>query len=158
MENPELKKVFGQFSSSLSQRPTALGPVPIILDSQEETYGKEHQMDFNELGEVTLTASGTYLIIAGLQISKLAGDKPRWIDCWMRVNNVDLRNSNIRAVIQDHTQKDVIITQTISRLNKKDKLNIMMSVEVADEGMGIESIQPVGEPLIPSIILTVLQL
>jgi hypothetical protein len=158
MEDAELKKVFGQFSSSLSQRPTAIGATPIILDSQEETYGKEHQMDFNEVGEVTITVSGTYLIIAGLQISKLVGDKPRWIDFWVRVNNVDLRNSNVRAVLQDHTSKDVVITQTISRLKKKDKLNIMMSVEVADEGMGIESIQPVDEPLIPSIIFTVLQL
>ena len=158
MGKEERLSVFGQFSSSLSQRPTALGPIAIILDSQEETYGKEHQMDFNESGEVTITSTGTYLIIAGLQISKLVGDKPRWLDFWMRVNNVDLRNSNIRAVLQDHAEKDVIITQTISRLNKKDKLNIMMSVEVADEGLGIESIQPVGEPLIPSIILTILQL
>ena len=158
MGNEEGHNVFGQFSSSLSQRPTALGPIAIILDSQEETYGKEHQMDFNESGEVTITSTGTYLIIAGLQISKLVGDKPRWLDFWMRVNNVDLRNSNIRAVLHDHAEKDVIITQTISRLNKKDKLNIMMSVEVADEGLGIESIQPVGEPLIPSIILTILQL
>jgi len=150
--------VFGQFSSSLSQRHTALGPVKIILDSQEETYGKEHQMDFNETGEVTIVSSGTYLIIAGLQISKMVGDKPRWIDFWVRVNDVDLRNSNIRAVLHDHTSKDVIVTQTISRFNKNDKLNIMMSVEVADEGLGIESIQPVDEPLIPSIILTVLQL
>jgi len=158
MENTQMKKVFGQFSSSITQRPTALGPVNIILDSQEETYGKEHQMDFNESGDVSITSSGTYFIIAGLQISKLVGDKPRWIDFWLRVNNVDLRNSNIRAVLRDHTSKDVIITQTISRLNKNDKLNIMMSVEIADEGLGIESIQPVGEPLIPSIILTVLQL
>jgi len=33
-----------------------------------------------------------------------------------------------------------------------------MSVEVADEGLGIETIRPTGEPVIPSIILTIIQL
>jgi len=35
-----------------------------------------------------------------------------------------------------------------------DLINIMMSVEVPDEGLGIEAIHPTGEPLIPSIILS----
>jgi len=30
----------------------------------------------------------------------------------------------------------------------------MMSVEVPDEGLGIEAIHPTGEPLIPSIIFS----
>jgi len=34
----------------------------------------------------------------------------------------------------------------------------MMSVEAAGEGIGIEAIQPPGEPLIPSIILTMIQM
>jgi hypothetical protein len=34
----------------------------------------------------------------------------------------------------------------------------MMSVEIANEGSGIEVIQPANEPAIPSIILTVIQL
>jgi hypothetical protein len=138
MVNPELK-AFGQFSSSITQRPTALGPVKIILDSQEDTYGKEHPIDFNQ-GDVAIKQVGMYLIIAGLQISKLVGDKPRWIDFWIRVNNVDVRNSNVRAVLKDSALKDVIITQTVTRLNKGDTLNIMMAVEVADEGLGIEAI------------------
>jgi len=35
-----------------------------------------------------------------------------------------------------------------------DLINVMMSVEVPDEGLGIEAIHPTGEPLIPSIILS----
>jgi hypothetical protein len=37
-------------------------------------------------------------------------------------------------------------------------LSIMMSVEAADEGLGIEAIHPINEPQIPSIILTILQI
>ena len=150
-------KAFGQFSSAQSQRPNTQDPVEIILDTQEDTIGKEHTINFNK-GDITVKKSGMYLIIAGPQIGKLKGDKPRWIDVWLRVNNVDVPNSNVRAIVKDACEKDVMITQTVTRLNDGDTLNIMMSVESPEEGLGIEAIQPVGEPLVPSIILTILQL
>jgi len=55
-------------------------------------------------------------------------------------------------------QKDVIVLQVLTRLNEGDTLNIMMSVEKTGEGLGIEAIQPPGEPLVPSIILTMMQM
>jgi len=151
-------KAFGQFSSSLTQRPMILQPLKIILDSQEDRSGEEHLIDFNEKGDVTIKQTGMYLAIAGLQVAKLVGDTPRWIDFWIRINDVDVRNSNVRITLRDPNQKDVIMTQTVVRIKKDDKLNIMMAVEVADEGLGIEAIRPEREPLIPSIILTILQL
>ena len=150
-------KAFAQFSSAQSQRPNTPDPVEIILDTQEDTVGKEHTINFNK-GDIVVKQSGMYLIIAGPQVGKLKGDKPRWIDVWLRVNNVDVPNSNVRAIVKDACEKDVIITQTVTRLNGGDTLNIMMSVESPEEGLGIEAIQPVGEPLVPSIILTILQL
>ena len=102
--------------------------------------------------------SGLYLIIAGPQVGKETGDKPRWIDFWFRINGTDVPNSNVRYVVKDARQKNVIITQTVTNLTNGDILNVMMSVENAEEGMGIEVIQPEGEPLVPSIILTILQL
>ena len=157
MSNPG-QKAFGQFSSSITQRPVGLDPVKIILDSQEDTFGEKHPIEFNEKGDIIIKQSGMYLTIVGLQIGKLVGDKPRWIDFWLRLNGVDVRNSNVRAVISDPAIKDVLVTQSVVRLKKDDILNIMMSAEVADEGMGVEAIRPEGEPLIPSIILTILQL
>ena len=150
-------KAFGQFSSAQSQRPNTMDPAEVILDTQEDTVGKEHTINFNK-GDIAVKNSGMYLIIAGPQIGKLKGDKPRWIDVWLRVNNVDVPNSNVRAIVKDACEKDVMITQTVTRLNDGDTLNIMMSVESPEEGLGIEAIQPVGEPLVPSIILTILQL
>lgn len=35
-----------------------------------------------------------------------------------------------------------------------DVINLMMSVEVPDEGLGLDVIRPEGEPLIPSIIFS----
>ena len=46
----------------------------------------------------------------------------------------------------------------VAPLNRGDTLNIMMSGETESEGIGIEMIEPDGEPSIPSIILTIVQL
>jgi len=148
---------FGQFSSCITQRPDSTDPVEIELSDQEDMFGGEHTIDFVQ-GDIEIKQSGMYLVIAGPQIGKLSGDNARWIDFWLRVNNVDVPNSNIRAVIKDACQKDVIVLQVLTRLNDGDTLNIMMSTETADEGIGIEAIQPPGEPLIPSIILTIIQM
>jgi len=150
-------RAFGQFSSRDTQRPESTDPIEIKLTEQEDMFGGEHTIDFVQ-GDIEIKKSGMYLIIAGPQIGKLSGDQPRWIDFWLRSNNVDIPNSNIRAVIKDACHKDVIVLQVLTRLNSGDTLNIMMSTETVDEGLGIEAIQPIGEPLIPSIILTIIQM
>ena len=150
-------RAFGQFSSSKTQRPDSTDPIEIELTDQEDMFGGEHSIDFVQ-GDVEIKKSGMYLVIAGPQIGKTSGDQARWIDFWLRLNNVDIPNSNVRAVIKDACQKDVIVLQVLTRLNESDTLNIMMSVENAEEGLGIEAIQPPGEPLVPSVILTILQL
>jgi hypothetical protein len=150
-------RAFGQFSSSTTQRPESTEPIEIVLTDQEDMFGGEHSINFVQ-GDVEIKKSGMYLIIAGPQIGKLSGDESRWIDFWLRVNNVDVPNSNVRAVIKDACQKDVIVLQTLTRLNDGDTLNIMMSTETSNEGIGIEAIQPPGEPLVPSIILTIIQM
>ena len=148
---------FGQFSSSKTQRPDSTDPVEIELTDQEDMFGAEHTIDFIQ-GDIEIKKTGMYLIIAGPQIGKLKGNDARWIDFWLRVNNVDIPNSNVRAVVKDACQKDVIVLQVLTRLNDGDTLNIMMSTETSDEGVGIEAIKPPGEPLIPSIILTMIEM
>ena len=150
-------RAFGQFSSSKTQRPDSTDPVEIELTDQEDMFGRDHSIDFVQ-GDIEIKTSGMYLIIAGPQIGKTGGDQARWIDFWLRVNNVDVPNSNVRAVLKDQCQKDVIVLQVLTRLNEGDTLNIMMSVEASGEGIGIEAIQQPGEPLVPSIILTILQM
>ena len=150
-------KSYGQFSSCKTQRPDSTDPVEVELTDQEDMFGGEHTIDFIQ-GDIEIKKSGMYFIIAGPQIGKLKGNDARWIDFWLRVNNVDLPNSNVRAVITDACHKDVIVLQVLTRLNDGDTLNIMMSTETSEEGVGIEAIQPPGEPLVPSIILTIIQM
>jgi hypothetical protein len=119
--------------------------------------GGVHTIDFDK-GDIVVKQSGMYLLVAGPQIGKVRGTTPRWIDFWVRVNNIDVPNSNIRAVLQDPQEKTVVPMNSVLPLNRGDTLNIMMATETIDEGMGLEAIEPDGEPTIPSIIVTVVQL
>ena len=101
---------------------------------------------------------GIYLLIACPQIGKVSSTTPRRLDFWVRVNNIDVSNSNIRAVVTDPQEKTVVTLNVVLPLNSGDTLNIMMSTETMDEGLGVETITPKGEPTIPSIIVTIVQL
>ncbi len=155
--NKDYRKAFGQFSSNKTQRVDTLKPIEIQLHAQEDAAGGVHTIDFDK-GDVKIKQSGMYLIIAGPQIGKSTGTRNRWIDFWLRVNNVDVPDSNVRRVLTDSQEKDVIPLNAVVPLNRGDTLNIMMSAETDTEGIGREAIEPDGEPGIPSIILTVVQL
>jgi hypothetical protein len=153
----DYRKAFGQFSSNKTQRLETLKPCEIELDSQEDVAGGVHTIDF-EKGDIVIKQSGIYLIIACPQIGKVRGTIPRWIDFWVRLNNVDVPNSNIRTVVMDPQEKTVVPMNAVLPLNRGDTLNLMMATETIGEGLGIEAIQPDGEPTIPSIIVTFVQL
>jgi len=153
----DYRKAFGQLASTKTQRIDTLKPVEIELDIQEDIAGGVHSIDF-EKGDIMIKQSGMYLIIAAPQVGKTRGTRNRWIDFWVRVNNVDVAYSNIRRVLTDSQEKDVIPLNMVTSLNRGDTMNIMMSGETENEGIGIEAIEPDGEPAIPSIIVTIVQL
>jgi len=153
----DFRKSFGQFSSGKTQRVDTLKPMEIQLDAQEDVAGGVHTIDFDK-ADIIIKQSGMYLIIAGPQVGKNKGTRNRWIDFWIRVNNVDVPNSNIRRVLTDSQEKDVIPLNAVIPLNRGDNMNIMMAAENDSEGIGVECIEPDGEPAIPSIIVTVVQL
>ncbi len=156
-KSQDYRKAYGQFSSNKTQRIKTLKAVEVELDSQEKIAHGTHSIDFDR-GDILIKQSGMYLIIAAPQVGKYRGTKNRWIDFWLRVNNVDLANSNIRRILTDSQEKDVIPLNAVTALNRGDTLNIMMAAESDSEGIGIENIEPFGAPVIPSIIVTIVQL
>jgi len=57
----------------------------------------------------------------------------------------------------DPQEKTVVPLNVVLPLDNDDTLNIMMATETTDEGLGVEA-NPIGEPTIPSIILTIVQM
>jgi len=94
------------------------------------------------------------VVICAPQVGRLSGTENRYVDFWLRRNGTDLDDSNVRIVVGNKGSKDVIVNQTMMPFKAGDTLNVMMSVEVSDEGLGIEAIKPDNEPLIPSIIFS----
>jgi len=143
---------YAQISSTEDQRPTVTTPVQIELNQNDSISGIEHTAE--NPGTIKITDSGIYVLIAAPQVGRTSGTKARFVDFWLRKNGTDIQNSNVRMVIGENSNKDVIVNQSMMPFNSGDLINIMMSVEVADEGLGIEAIHPTGEPLIPSIIFS----
>ena len=145
---------FAQLSCNHDQRPTkAKTPTPIALNVNDAIVGLEH-FTSKDNSIIRIKRSGLYWIMAAPQIGRKKGDVSRFVDIWIRKNGEDVPNSNIRATLFHGTSKDVIVNQSMIPLFREDEIQIMMSVEVANEGLGLEAIKPKGEPTIPSIILS----
>ncbi|MDH3313263.1 MAG: hypothetical protein OEM28_08990 [Nitrosopumilus sp.] len=143
---------FAQIISTLDQRPDTTDPVSVFMDQNDAISGIEHSIDHP--ADIRITESGTYVVIAAPQIGRKSGNGPSSIDFWLRRNNTDIPNSNVRAVIGTDESKDVIVNQTMMRFIAGDILNVMMAIEKTGEGLGIEAIKTPGRPLIPSIIFS----
>jgi len=143
---------YAQITSTEDQRPSGTSPVLVTLNQNDEISGIEHSVE--NPGDIRIQEAGVYVVIAAPQIGRTSGTKERFVDIWLRNNGTDIPNSNVRNVVGTSGSKDVIVNQTMMSFDKGDLINIMMSVEAANEGLGIEAIHPTGEPLIPSIIFS----
>ena len=143
---------FAQIISTIDQRPNTTDPVPVSMDQNDAIAGIEHSNDHP--ADIRITESGTYVLIAAPQVGRTFGNGPSSVDFWLRKNNRDIPNSNVRAVINGDDHKDVIVNQTMMPFQAGDVLNVMMAVEKTGEGLGIEAIKTPGRPLIPSIIFS----
>ena len=143
---------FAQIISTIDQRPDTTEPVPIFMDHNDAISGIDHSLDHP--ADIKIRESGTYVVIAAPQVGRISGNGPSSIDFWLRKNGGDIPNSNVRVVIGTNESKDVIVNQTMMPFNAGDVLNVMMAVEKAGEGLGLEAIKTHNRPLIPSIIFS----
>jgi len=143
---------YAQISSNEDQRPSRTSPVLITMNQNDELSGIEHSVE--NPGDIRIKEAGVYVIIAAPQVGRTSGTKERYVDIWLRKNGNDIPNSNVRNVVGTIGDKDVIVNQTMMSFDSDDVVNVMMSVETANEGLGIETIHPEGEPTIPSIIFS----
>ncbi len=143
---------YAQITSTEDQRPTVTTPVAVELNQNYSISGIEHSVE--NPGIIKIRESGIYVLISAPQVGRTTGEKARFVDFWLRKNGTDIPNSNVRIIISKNDHKDVIVNQLMMPFNAGDVVNFVMSVEVGDEGLGIEAIHPTGEPLIPSIIFS----
>ena len=143
---------YAQIVSTLDQRPDSTEPVPIFMDQNDQISGIEHTIEHP--ADIRITDSGVYTIIASPQVGTKSSNGKGNIDFWLRKNGHDIPNSTVRCTIRNGDEKDVIVNQAMLAFNAGDVINVMMAVDKAGEGLGIEAIRTPGRPLIPSIIFS----
>ena len=143
---------FAQIVSTIDQRPDTTDPVSVFMDQNDAISGIEHSTEHP--ADIKIMESGTYVVIASPQVGKKSGNGPASVDFWLRKNQDDIANSNVRCTVRDDDHKDVVVNQTMMTFQAGDVLNVMMAVEKTGEGLGIEAIRTEGRPLIPSIIFS----
>ena len=141
-----------QASSTITQCP-GTAPEVVRIDVTDAANGIA--MADNK---ITVSEAGTYLIVAAPQVGREGAGPLGCFDLWLRVNGSDVANSNVQ-LCQDagSMAKDVIISQGIIPLAAGDALEVMMSANNPEAGLCIEAIQPPGEPLVPSIIFSMIR-
>ena len=141
-----------QASSTITQCP-GMAPEVVQIDITDAANGIT--MADNK---ITVSEAGPYLVVAAPQVGREGAGPLGCFDLWLRVNGSDVANSNVQ-LCQDagSMAKDVIVSQGIVPLAAGDVLEIMMSANNPEADMCIEAIQPAGEPLVPSIIFSMLK-
>jgi len=143
---------YAQIISTLDQRPDTTEPVPVFMDQNDEISGIEHSAEHP--ADIRITESGVYVLIASPQVGRTLGNGPSHVDFWLRKNQQDTPNSNVRCSVTSDGDKDVIVNQIMSVFKKGDVVNVMMAISKTGEGLGIEAIKSTDRPLIPSIIFS----
>jgi hypothetical protein len=92
---------------------------------------------------------GTYLVIVSPQVTA-TGDGG-CVNAWIVVNQKDVKNSSVRICQAKAGNTNVVVSQNVLALDKGDTIQVKTSGNNAK----LDAISPKGEPLIPSIILTV---
>ena len=141
-----------QASSTITQCP-GMAPEVVQMDITDAASGVA--MAANQM---TVEESGAYLIVAAPQVGREGAGPYGCFDLWLRVNGTDVANSNVQLCQDEGSMaKDVIISQGIVPLEAGDVVEVMMSAGNREANMCIEAIQPEGEPLVPSIIFSMIK-
>ncbi len=141
-----------QASSTITQCP---GKAPAVVKMDITDAANGIAMKNNQ---ITVSKAGAYLIVAAPQVGREGEGPLGCFDLWLRVNGKDVANSNVQ-LCQDagSRAKDVIISQGIVPLAAGSVLEVMMSANNPKAAICIEAIRPSGEPLVPSIIFSMIK-
>ncbi|CAF1354457.1 unnamed protein product [Adineta steineri] len=143
-----------QGSSSKSQVSGSKGKV-ITYNIDDESH------DFTAFnnGTFVIQKDGVYLVVLGAQIGGPRRNGKGQIDIWMRQDGVNVPDSNgIQSV--DHGSTSVFVYSLIFQASENYKFEVVYSGHADEEctRLGLIATQPEKEPLVPSVIFTIIQL
>ena len=134
-----------QVSGSQTQ-PVGTTPTMALIDSVDTAQGVD------VIGnEVFVAEDGCYMVVFAPQVGKDTGG-PRDFQAWIRIDGVDVPNSNVLLRLDNNT-KDVIISQGISCVPADSAFSFW--TQASGYGVYMEAIDVAPNPLVPAHISTV---
>lgn len=143
---------FIQLSDSTIQAPANTDPTLVLFDTTDESEDITYSA-----GTITINSNGMYAVVIGAQVGKATGAVERKVDMWLRVDDVDVPNSNVRNSITN-TETQLLVLNTITRLAAGAEIKVYMGVDNTSGSVGMYVFTPSGRPVIPSVILSIYKL
>lgn len=137
----------GSTTQSIFEAPTAA-----VVDLVDAGFGilRPNATEFE------ITKSGTYLVIGAPQVGRCAPGPPADFKFWVSVNGFDVSNSNVLLTVTKEI-RDVIISQGALTLTAGDRVRFLASSSSDKACLEMQAISPPGEPLVPSLIVTLIE-
>jgi hypothetical protein len=139
---------FAQVSSSETQTAAAVGK-RVTLNSVDAAKNIE-----NNAGVLTVKNSGAYFVMAAGQVGGSAANGKGRVRLWLRHNGRDVTNSNCEQAITPGFTA-VLVCQGMLELKAGDRVELMQAA--TGSGVGMVASAPKGEPVVPSLILSVVK-
>lgn len=143
-----------QLSSTLNQEPTVTTPVLATYNTLDMQKGFSFVPPG---GVITIVENGTYVIICGGQVGETINGNVV-VDLWLRKNTTNIPNTGVRNEITSSTDAKVVICNAIVSAVVNDTITVYFSVDNTTKSAWLKAYAPVGEPVIPSIILTMFKI
>jgi hypothetical protein len=140
---------YAQLSSGVTQLGGA-APKTVTLNNVDAA--KEMT---NDNGVVTVKKAGTYFVMAAGQVGSPKASGKGTVRLWVRQNGKDVDNSNTEQSINGNFTA-VLACQGIMECKAGDKIELMQSA--SDGGLGMVASTPKGEPVVPSMILSIVRI
>jgi hypothetical protein len=134
-----------QASSEEDQITKDTMPHKVTMNSTDAAKGLK-----NDKGVITLSESGTYFTIVGVQVGSRGGTG--LVRLWFQTNGKDADNSNCEQMVPTADFTTVMISQGVGEYKKGDKINAMYSGSAP--GIGLVYKKPANEPAVPSVIFS----
>ncbi len=141
-------KAYAQLSSGDTQTAGAAGQT-ITLNQTDSSNEIE-----NQNGVVTMKKAGTYFVMAAGQVGATEAGGKGTVRLWVRQNREDVSNSNTEQTsVGGFT--GVLVCQGIMECKAGDKVELMQAS--SGSGLGMVASTPQGEPVVPSMILSIVE-
>ncbi len=139
---------YAQLSSSATQAAAATGKL-ITLNNTDSAK----EID-NDKGVILIKKPGTYFVMAAGQVGSTNNSAKGTVRLWVRQNGKDVDNSNTEQSISSGFTA-VLVCQGVMECKAGDKIELLQSA--SDPALGMIASQPKGEPVVPSMILSIVK-